>query len=304
MKRLIVLVLFLAVVTNGFCQKWRATGIGVGLIVVDENYDKKLQIAQKGDKWDIKELYENGALAGRYKGNQQFAAWIEGPHTSTYLNSNGVAIWLYKYKLTYPDGKTFESGPHGFYTPGFTYFGINPGSYTNGKWKVEWFVWNRETQETKDAGSIEFTTTYGKEEKRSAPGWKVKDTGIGIYDQTEYDKKLIIVKRGDRWSQKELYEGGYLAGREKVFGVWIEGPHTSTYLNSNGVAIWLCKYVVYYPNGNRQEFGPYGFYTPGFNIMSVNPSGNNGKWKIEYYIWNRDTQDSFLIDTKEFYITD
>ena len=159
MKRLIVLVLFLAVVTNGFCQKWKATGIGVGLIVVDENYDKKLRIAQKGDKWDIKELYENGALAGRYKGNQQFAAWIEGPHTSTYLNSNGVAIWL-------------------------------------------------------------------------------------------------------------------------------------------------CKYVVYYPNGNRQEFGPYGFYTPGFNIMSVNPSGNNGKWKIEYYIWNRDTQDSFLIDTKEFYITD
>ena len=118
------------------------------------------------------------------------------------------------------------------------------------------------------------------------------------------NKKLIIVKRGDRWSQKELYEGGYLAGREKVFGVWIEGPHTSTYLNSNGVAIWLCKYIIYYPNGNRQEFGPYGFYTPGFNIMSVNPSGNNGKWKIEYYIWNRDTQDSFLIDTKEFYITD
>jgi hypothetical protein len=43
---------------------------------------------------------------------------------------------------------------------------------------------------------------------------------------------------------------------------------------------------------------------PGFNTMSINPSGNNGKWKIEFYIWNRDTQESILIDSKEFYIAD
>ncbi|NTU95214.1 MAG: hypothetical protein HGA52_04105, partial [Bacteroidales bacterium] len=56
--------------------------------------------------------------------------------------------------------------------------------------------------------------------------------------------------------------------------------------------------------GSRQEFGPYGFYTPGFSTLFINPGGNNiGKWKIEYYIWNRDTQESKLIDTREFVIT-
>jgi hypothetical protein len=305
MKKLLMFILFFTIVINGFGQKWRASGVGVGLIVVDENYDKRLNIAQKGDTWDIKELYENGALAGRHNGNQLFAAWIEGPHTKEFLNQNGVAIWLYKYKITYPDGKNFESGPHGFYTPGFTYFGINPGSYTNGKWKIEWFIWNRDTQETRQAGAYEFTTTYGKEDKKSSPGWKVKDIGIGLYDQSEYDKKLIIIKRGDSWSQKELYDGGYLAGRERVFGTWIEGPHTNTYLNSFGIAQWLCKYTITYPNGTRQEFGPYGFYTPGFNTLFINTSGNNlGNWKIEYFLWNRDTQKTLLIDTREFTLTD
>jgi hypothetical protein len=54
MKKLLVFILFFTIVIDGFCQKWRASGIGVGLIVVDENYDKRLNIAQKGDNWDIK----------------------------------------------------------------------------------------------------------------------------------------------------------------------------------------------------------------------------------------------------------
>lgn len=304
MKKLIFLLLSLTIVFTANGQKWKLSDIGVGLIVEDENYDKKLQVVSRGDVWDAKELYENGAQAGKLKGNQLFAAWIQGPPSSEYMNSYGVPVWLYKYKITYPDGKTFEAGPHGFYSPGHAYIGIKTGGYTSGKWRIDWYIWNRDTQETREVGSVEFKTTYGKEAKASDTGWRAKEIGVGIFDQSEYDKVLKIIKKGDTWSQTELYEQGYLAGREKVFGTWIEGPHTNTYLNSYGVPAWLCKYVISYPNGSRQEFGPYGFYTPGFSTLFINPGGNNiGKWKIEYYIWNRDTQESKLIDTREFVIT-
>ncbi|MBU1013379.1 MAG: hypothetical protein KKG99_10255 [Bacteroidetes bacterium] len=301
MKRLILVLMSLLMGGFAYSQNWSLKDIGVGIIVEDENYDKELKIMERGSVWDAKELYENGAQAGKYKGNQLFAAWIQGPHTDAYKNSYGVTVWLYKYKITYPDGKTFEAGPSGFYTPGFTYFGIKTGGYTTGNWKIEWFIWNRDTQETRLVGTSEFQTTYGKPTKQSVSGWQVKDIGIGIYDQTEYDKVLKIIKRGDTWSQKELYESGYLAGREKVFGTWIEGPPTSTYLNSYGTPIWSCKYVVTYPNGSKNEFGLYGFYSPGFNTLFINVGGNTfGKWKIEYYIWNRDTKETILIDTREF----
>ena len=116
----------------------QAKDVGVGLIVEDENYDRQLTIVERGTEWDAKALYENGAQAGKYRGNQLFAAWIQGPHTKEYLNANGVPVWMYAYRITYPDGKTFETGPLGFYTPGFACFGIKTGSYTSGTWKIDW----------------------------------------------------------------------------------------------------------------------------------------------------------------------
>ncbi len=46
-------------------------------------------------------------------------------------------VWSYKYKITYPDGETFEAGPHGFYTAVYAYFNINTSRYTNGTWKID-----------------------------------------------------------------------------------------------------------------------------------------------------------------------
>ena len=301
MKRFILVLMSLFLIGIANSQNWSLKDIGVGLIVEDENYDKDLKIMERGTLWDAKELYENGAQAGKYKGNQLFAAWIQGPHTDAFKNSYGVTVWLYKYKITYPDGKTFEAGPSGFYTPGFTYFGIKTGGYTTGNWKIEWSIWNRDTQETRLVGTSEFQTTYGNSAQPASSGWQAKDIGIGIFDQTDYDKVLRIVKRGDTWSQKELYENGYLAGREKVFGTWIEGPPTNTYLNKYGSPIWLCKFTITYPNGSKNEFGPYNFYSPGFNTQFINVGGNTfGKWKIDYFIWNRDTKETIKIDTREF----
>jgi len=159
-NKLLILLLFAVFTANA--QNWALKDIGVGLIVEDENYDKLLQIVQRGTKWDIKDLYDNGAMAGKYKGNQLFAAWIQGPNTDEFKNSYGTPVWLYKYKITYPDGKTFEAGPFGFYYPGFTYVGIKSGGYVTGTWKVDFYIWHRDTNETRNVGTVEFTTFEGK----------------------------------------------------------------------------------------------------------------------------------------------
>ncbi len=300
MKKTALLFLLLSLTTFGKSQNWAVKDMGVGLIIEDENYDKQLKIVERNTVWDAKELYENGAQAGKLKGNQLFAAWLQGPPTSEFLNSYGTPVWNYIYTITYPDGKKFEGGPGGFYVPGFTYFGIKTGAYTEGSWKIEWFIQNRDTKETRSVGKTEFQTTYGKKEP-AVSDWQVKDIGIGIIDQTQYDQVLKVLRRGDEWSQKELYDGGYLANREKVFATWIEGPHTSTYLNSGGVPVWLYRIAITYPSGKRDELGNYGFYTPGFATMSLNVSGSEfGKWKLEYFIIHRDTGEKRQIGTREF----
>jgi len=162
MLRLLVILLSFVVVVSANAGDWKLKDSGVGLIVEDENYDKQLKIVERNNVWDAKALYENGAQAGKYHGNQLFAAWLQGPHTSEYLNSYGTPVWMYKYRITYPDGTTFESGPHGFYTPGFAYFGIKTGRYTNGSWKIDWYIQNRDNKEIRHVGISEFQTTYGR----------------------------------------------------------------------------------------------------------------------------------------------
>lgn len=162
MLRLLAVMLSFVFAVSANAEDWKLEDCGVGLIVEGEHYDKELKIVERGNVWDAKELYENGAQAGKYRGNQLFAAWIQGPDTGQYLNSYGTPVWMYKYKITYPDGKTFEGGPHGFYTPGFAYFGIKTGAYTSGNWKIDWYIQHRDTKETRHVGSSEFRTTYGK----------------------------------------------------------------------------------------------------------------------------------------------
>ncbi len=283
-----------------FSQNWNLKDIGVGIILSDDQYDKELKIVQRGNDWNQKELYESGAFSGQGK---IFAAWIAGPHTDKYLNSFGVPAWLYKYSITYPDGRKQEFGPFGFYTPGFSSFMINASSSNDvGKWKIDFYIVNRDTKETRGIGSVDFQMNAGEKAAANASAWPVKDIGIGIYDDSEYDRVLKIVEKGDVWSQGKLYEQGNFAGRGKVFGSWIVGPPVDTYLNSFGVPIYNYKYKITYPDGTQNEFGPYGFYTPGFTTFLLPLYSGNciGKFKIEYFIWNRDTQAAIPIGTREF----
>lgn len=141
---------------------------------------------------------------------------------------------------------------------------------------------------------IIWSLSYGQD-------WFVKDIGIGILDTSEYDKELRIVKKGIKWSEKELYNIRLSPGTEKVFATWVVGPPTKDFINENGLPAWLCEYVITYPDKSVEKFGPFGFYKAGFSTMIINPSYKLlGKWKIEYFIVSRDANDRRLIGTRFF----
>jgi len=308
MLRFLAVLISIVVAVSANAGEWKLIDSGVGLIEEGENYDKKLKVVERNDSWDAKELYENGAQAGKYRGNQLFAAWIQGPPAGEYLNSYGTPVWMYRYKITYPDGKTFEAGPHGFYTPGFAYFGIKTGGYTNGNWKIDWYIQHRDTREIRQVATNEFKTVYGKQPGSASSEWKTKDIGVGLIVADEnHDKRLNIAERGDSWDAKELYENGAQAGKYKgnqLFAAWLQGPHTSEYLNSYGTPVWMYRYKITYPDGKTFEAGPHGFYTPGFAYFDIKTGGyTSGSWRVDWYIQHRDTKEIRQVGSSEFRTT-
>ena len=160
MRFLAVALVFVLSAGSLSAQNWTLKDSGVGLVVQDAEYDKVLKIAERGTTFNLRKLYEEGALAGRYKGNQAFAAWLVGPHTDTYLDKNGLPIWSYRYTVTWPGGSTYSGGPAGFTSPGFAAVSLSVGNVTSGTWKIEWFIVNRDTRETRLVATDTFTTTW------------------------------------------------------------------------------------------------------------------------------------------------
>lgn len=151
---------FIATPFMAEAQHWVLKDIGVGLLVMDAEYDKTLKVAQRSTNWNMDELYASGAFSGRYDGTKALAAWIQGPPVDSFKNANGIPVWMYKYKITYPDGSTFEAGPHGFYSPGFAFVALDYGKKGANKYKVDFYIWHRDTRETKHAGTVEFIASY------------------------------------------------------------------------------------------------------------------------------------------------
>lgn len=162
MQKNILILLFSILAFFVKAQNWELKDIGVGLLVIDSNYDKFLNIAQRGTTWDMNELYANGAFSGRSDGVKALAAWIQGPHTDTYKNQYGTPVWGYKYTISYPDGSKFNSGTYGFYTSGFGFATLDYGKKGPDKYKVDFYIVHRDSQESRHVGTIEFTAIYDK----------------------------------------------------------------------------------------------------------------------------------------------
>ena len=171
MKRILLLAALVIMFLSAKGQNWTLKDTGAGLIVADSN-NTRLKIVWRNSVWDARELHENGALEGKYKGNQIFAAWIQGPETKEFLNNKGIPVWMYKYRISYPDGKQVESGLQEFFSAGFSFFAIELGSYKEGVWKIEWFIHNRDTRQSSLVATTLFQTTWGKQGEKSRDSFR------------------------------------------------------------------------------------------------------------------------------------
>jgi hypothetical protein len=295
-----IAIMFLVFASLVHAAGWQLKDMGVGLYVYDQaRYDRDLQIIEKRNTWSLKELQEKNAFSQASR--TVFGAWLVGPPADTFKDPYGLDKYLYKYRLIDPKGNATVFGPHSFYKPGFAAIGIN--AWTFGKWKIEFMLWHRSTQNVTPIGSIEFIITDEAKAKPAPADWQLKDMGVGIYDDAAYDTELRIVEKRNTWSMKELQSRGALTGRGKVFGAWLIGPPVKTYLNENGVARYLYKYRLTDPKGKSMVFGPHGFYQPGFATMFIN-TWIAGDWKIEFMIWSRSTGQESPVGAIDFKITD
>jgi len=172
MKRTFFLTSLVLILQTASGQNWTLKDSGAGLIAADGNEKQRLNIIRRNSTWDAKDLSENGALKGKYNGNQLFAAWIQGPETKDFLNSSGIPLLFRKSKITSPDGKTVESEPKEFFAAGFSFFAIEFGSHTEGVWKIEWFIHNRDTRQSSQVATTLFQTTWGKQGKKSVDSFR------------------------------------------------------------------------------------------------------------------------------------
>lgn len=162
-----LVILFIMALPTG-AQSWTLKDSGAGLIVADTNATRQVKVIRRNTVWDVKELIENGALDGKYNGNQLFAAWIQGPETKEFLNSKRKPAWMYRYRIIYPDGVVYDSKPAEFLTSGYSYFGIKPGDYTEGVWKIEWFLVNRENYQESQVATTIFEAFLGNAQKKNS----------------------------------------------------------------------------------------------------------------------------------------
>jgi hypothetical protein len=149
-------------------QSWTLRDSGAGLIIADSNTTRQVKVIRRNTAWDVEELIERGALEGKYNGNQLFAAWIQGPETKEFLNRKGKPAWMYRYRIIYPDGVEYNSKPAEFLSSGYSYFGIPPGNYTEGVWKIEWFLVNRENYQENQVATTIFEAFRGNAKKKNS----------------------------------------------------------------------------------------------------------------------------------------
>lgn len=144
MNKVLVILLVMLSVKVSYAQQWTLKDSGTGLIQ-DNGSDKAPKIIERGNRWNMKHLEENGAMEGKYRGSQLFASWIQGPETKEFTDGKGNPVWLFRYSVSNPEGHVLKSDTSRFQQSGYAFFSIKAETHADGVWKVEWFLVNRQT---------------------------------------------------------------------------------------------------------------------------------------------------------------
>lgn len=285
-------------------QSWQLKGHGVGLYDNSQaDYDRTLRVVQPGSRWNLEDLTRQNAFSSNAP--RTFGAWIQGPDPRTYQNSYGTPVFLYKIRVTNPRGQVQAFGPYGFSSGGHAVTGLGVQGGPFGAWKVEWFTFHRDTHVETLVASDSFDLQEHPQGPATAGAVQAQGGHVGFYDAShpDYDQVLRVVRTGSRWSLAQLGEmNAFQANGPAVFGVWYQGPHTRTFLNSYGLPMYYYKVKVTNPRGQARSYGPYGFTTPGFATYFLGDvrDGLPGAWKVEWFTVHRDTREERLVQTDGF----
>ncbi|MEN6568546.1 MAG: hypothetical protein ABFC18_00890 [Rikenellaceae bacterium] len=153
MKNLTIIALFFLLKLSSYTQSWYVKDVGIGILDMSE-YTKELKIVQRSNYWSKNDIYNFKLLTDTEK---TFATWIVGPPIKDFLNNKGQPALLCEYVITYPDKSKEKFGPFGFFEPGFSILIINPSTKLIGKWKIDYYIIDRDTGERRHAATRYFT---------------------------------------------------------------------------------------------------------------------------------------------------
>lgn len=256
-KRALFFIILIVISSIAEGQSWTLKDSGAGLIVIDDNANKPVKVIWRNTTWDLKYLQEKGAIDGKFNGNQLFAAWIQGPESKEFLNNEGNPAWLCKYRIIYPDGKTFESKPEEFLTSGYSCFGIKPGDYTEGVWKIEWFLVNREKLQENHVATTVFQSTWGQAGQKETYNVKVAGESSKIQSKPKVIFDTDIDSDVDDVGALAMLLNMHKAGSIELAGIIV----TSDDLYSPVCADAICTYF-------GCEDIPVGFYMGNLSLTN------------------------------------
>ncbi len=298
-----IVILFAA--TGLGAQDWFLQGHGIGLYDGSRSdYDRTLRVVQAGDQWSLQDLANMGAF--RTNGPKVFGAWLQGPPTDTFRNRSGLPAFLYKVRITNPGGESRTEGPYNFYPPGFaTFFLADVQDGKEGTWRIDWILVNRDSRQERTVASDRFTMGRTAPSPGATGAHQAGMVHVGLYDgsRPDYAERVSIVQTGSRWSLKDLVEtGAFRTNGSKVFGAWYRGPHIRTFTSPSGVIMLHYKVRVTNPKGKANEYGTYGFYTPGHAVYFLADvmNGMAGTWRVEWFTVHRDTKEEKRVQTDVF----
>lgn len=153
MNRLVFFTLFLLLNFSSYTQNWYVKDIGIGILDMSE-YSNELKIVKRSNYWSKNDIYNFKLLNDTEK---IFATWIVGPPIKDFINEKGLPALLCEYVITYPDKSNEKFGPFGFFEPGFSMLIINPSIKLIGKWKIDYYIINRDTGERRHVATRYFT---------------------------------------------------------------------------------------------------------------------------------------------------
>jgi hypothetical protein len=124
----------------------------------------------------------------------------------------------------------------------------------------------------------------------TAQKWQLRAYGAGVWEDAG-NNRITVIEQKEAWTVGEI--PGKL-GPNRYFGVWIQGPRPVTFKNAFGTALLGYKFRVTEPGKPTPEFPTsYSSFNEDGTATRALAIGQGpaqqGTWKVEFWVHNRET---------------